>query len=197
VKSDQAATNGCSFEQDASLCVQGTLDAVGTASQPITFTSINDNTVGGTTGSGHPAAGDWGEIEVDGGSLDIEHATIEYPDLGVDSQTAGAVIVRNDTFSTIPQYAVLSNEAPPLTIEDNTATNVGSVANGETAYFIDSGSINPNLLGGNSASGGDPVFLLSDTTVTTSGTLPTGGPHGSSTEWMCQAESPLRWLQGP
>ena len=40
------------------LSVQGTLDATGTSSDPVTFTSINDNTVGGDTGSGSPKAGD-------------------------------------------------------------------------------------------------------------------------------------------
>jgi hypothetical protein len=57
---------------------------VGTASQPITFTSINDNTVGGTTGSGHPAAGDWGEIEVDGGSIDLQSTIIKYASTAID-----------------------------------------------------------------------------------------------------------------
>jgi len=41
-------SSGCSLE------VEGTLDAVGTAAQPIIFTSINDNTVGGDTGNGSP-----------------------------------------------------------------------------------------------------------------------------------------------
>ena len=31
----------------------------GTSAKPITFTSINDNSVGGTTGTGSPSADDW------------------------------------------------------------------------------------------------------------------------------------------
>jgi len=49
---------GCG-SYECSISVEGTLDAVGTASEPITFTSINDNSVGGATGSGAPAAEEW------------------------------------------------------------------------------------------------------------------------------------------
>ncbi|HMJ72856.1 MAG TPA: hypothetical protein VK471_05755, partial [Solirubrobacterales bacterium] len=46
-------------EGAGALSVRGTLNAIGTAAAPITFTSINDNSIGGTTGSGSPHAGDW------------------------------------------------------------------------------------------------------------------------------------------
>jgi hypothetical protein len=57
---------------------------VGTASNPITFTSINDNSVGGTTGNGSPQAGSWDGIYVGtSGSIDLEHAGVTYASTSV------------------------------------------------------------------------------------------------------------------
>ncbi|MGD0834272.1 MAG: hypothetical protein ABSA40_07595, partial [Candidatus Dormibacteria bacterium] len=45
----------------------------------------NDNSVGGATGSGSPTAGDWSGIESSaGGSIDIEHADIDYAATAID-----------------------------------------------------------------------------------------------------------------
>ena len=41
------AQGGGACQYDGTVCVNGTLDAVGTSSDPITFTSINDNSIGG------------------------------------------------------------------------------------------------------------------------------------------------------
>ena len=52
------------------ITVEGTLDAVGTSSSPVVFTSINDP-LGGATGSGIPAAGDWGGIDISNAASDM------------------------------------------------------------------------------------------------------------------------------
>jgi hypothetical protein len=70
---------GETYRPGASLWSEGTLDATGTASEPVTFTSINDNTIGGSTGTGEPKAGEWDGIYVTAeGSADLEHTTLEY-----------------------------------------------------------------------------------------------------------------------
>ena len=75
--------------------VEGTLDAIGTASEPITFTSINDNSIGGITGSGKPAAGDWGGIYAGTpGSVDVEHANVSYAFDGVQTYSTGATVLK-------------------------------------------------------------------------------------------------------
>ena len=68
----------------AALMVEGTLDAVGSAASPIVFTSINDDSVGGATGTGKPAAGNWtGNHTSAGGTIDLEYADVDYASTAV------------------------------------------------------------------------------------------------------------------
>ena len=65
---------------NASIDVQGTLVSSGTSGSPAIFTSLNDNSVGGVTGSGHPIAGDWYGITVSGSgaTANLNGVLIEY-----------------------------------------------------------------------------------------------------------------------
>jgi uncharacterized repeat protein (TIGR01451 family) len=64
------------------LIVDGTLTAVGTTGNPIIFTSLDDNTHGGTTtgSDGNPEPGDWGGIIFNAGSTGstLAHTSIFY-----------------------------------------------------------------------------------------------------------------------
>jgi hypothetical protein len=176
-----------------SLTVEGTLDATGTASEPVTMTSVNDNSVGGTTGSGNPAAGDWTGIW-DNGSIDMSHAFVEYAEVGIGNNNPatpgsidmenstvafdaagvggaalGTVVLENNTLQSIADAGFAIN-APSPTIEGNEATDVGTPGT-STAFSVNSTSLDPSLLGGNSASGGWPLFQLVGT-VGSSGLLP-------------------------
>jgi parallel beta-helix repeat protein len=63
----------------AQISVAGTLNAIGTKENPIYFTSINDNSVGGTTGTGDPQPADWAEMGIStGGAMNFNHAVIRY-----------------------------------------------------------------------------------------------------------------------
>ncbi len=72
-------SNGAVF----GLQVAGTLSAIGTTEQPIVFTSLRDDTIGGDTNNNldgnAPAAGHWTRIAVDAaGSATLDHVLIRY-----------------------------------------------------------------------------------------------------------------------
>ncbi len=158
------------FGSGDSITVHGTLNAIGTATDPISFTSLNDNSIGGSTGTGSPAPGDWAGISLfTSGSLDLEDSVVEYAGTGVDANTTGSVVIKNDTFSSTVGSGVYLQPAGDPTVENNTAYNTG--AQPSAPAFFANGGLNPNLLSGNSASGGWPLFVIGGQ-VDTSGTLP-------------------------
>ncbi|HUO72581.1 MAG TPA: Ig-like domain-containing protein [Solirubrobacteraceae bacterium] len=181
----------------ASLSVEGSLDAVGVSGSPVTFTSVNDNTVGGGTGSGSPAAGDWGGVFVDGGgSVDLERANVSYAQTAVFGATTGSVTAVSDDFelfqsggvTTAPASAVIRGstfhgggigvqvDAADVTLENNSAyipaTGVGFMSG--LAYAVHSSALDFGKLAGNTATGGSGLLEVAGTAVTStwSGTIP-------------------------
>ena len=90
------------FNLGQSITVQagGTLLAQGTVAQPITFTSINDSSVGGnSTGGGiPPAAGDWDSIYISGGAAVFDHVVVSY---GASQNLPAGLITSTDPGSVI------------------------------------------------------------------------------------------------
>jgi len=70
------------FSGNGGITVQpgGHLIAQGTIAQPIYFTSVNDNSVGGaaTNSTGTPAPGDWESIIINGGTASFNHVQMLY-----------------------------------------------------------------------------------------------------------------------
>jgi hypothetical protein len=164
--SDTGCPSGNPYGEVCSLEVKGSLVANGTVAQPITFTSINDNSIGGNTGSGDPTAGDWGGIRADEeGSLEIQHTNINYAFVGVTGEGSGTAVLENNTFDSPEYYAVQLNGPPSPTLLDNSASGFGS----GPAFSVTSESLDANLLGGNSATGeGSQVAQLTGTLGTSS-----------------------------
>ena len=71
---------GCYFYGLPGIVVQGTLIADGTSENPIVFTSVHDHSVGGETGNGSPAPGNWDKIRFASTSVDslLRHAVVQY-----------------------------------------------------------------------------------------------------------------------
>lgn len=88
------------------LVVNGTLQAQGTAQSPVVFTSINDDSVGGSTGTGTPAPADWNGVQVNsGGTLNLTYATVSY---------AGNPAVANNGGTLTLTNAMLTANGPDL-----------------------------------------------------------------------------------
>jgi hypothetical protein len=168
------------------LTVAGVLDAVGSSSSPVTFTSFNDNSVGGATGSGSPKAGDWPGIIV-WGSADIENAAVRYASTGVEV-SGGPVTIKDDVFVSPVYYAVDADtgSSSPV-VEGNSVTGVGTVATGDPAdcvYYVQSLSLDFGLLGGNTAAGAAPDLCFAVSGNVVASTVPAG-----SLPWVAAGSS--------
>ena len=180
---------------DNNMSVLGTLDAVGTADAPVTFTSVNDNTVGGSTGTGAPQIGDWAGIYSNGGSVDLEHAVVSYA-RQMSGTGMGSLIAVNDTFShsgqgspallvqassaTVshdlfasdgsgPGVSAVAVDAPVLQVTDNTVTGLLGTGN---PYVVDSSALDFGQLSTNTADSGMLEVAGSAATSTYSGSMP-------------------------
>ena len=93
-------------ESATGLTVNGTLQAVGATGLPITFTSVNDNSVGVALGTGTPVAGEVRGIEENGSSaaMNLQHVNISYAEVAiVDSYSTTVLTATNDILKHVRQ----------------------------------------------------------------------------------------------
>jgi hypothetical protein len=164
-------------EAGALLVIDGSLAAGGTPGSPVTFTSINDNTVGGATGNGLPIAGDWGGIQVlEGGSVSLTDTDVRYGLSGLSGGGAkAAVTVLGGVWADFTSSAI-NVDAGPAQVENVSVSGAGS-----DAFAVSSEQLDLNKLSGNSATGGVGGFLL-EGTVSTSSTW-----HSQPAPWVLSA----------
>lgn len=153
----------------ASGSLDGSIDAQGTAQAPITITSINDNSIGGATGTGFPQPDDWEGVFTGGGPSGtvFDHTAIKYSGYGIQDYS-GDITVTNSTFSSTWASAItvtaglatIENNvinASALTPDDNPALP------GSAAISIQ-GSIDFSRIYGNTGTGdGHPGTYVSGT----------------------------------
>ena len=198
VKSSGRCSDAMRYVWSASVVVVGSLDALGTSEAPVTLTSINDDSVGGATGSGSPAAGDWnGVVVADAGTVDLQDAILRYATTGLTSYARGPVVVDDDTFAQQSGQAVEITNAVDPTFLGNASINSQA---GWPAFALLANTFDTHLLGGNRASGTAlPVVELSGSIGTSSALarepaaweLGQTGPLGPPGGWQSGAQFTL------
>ena len=171
-------------DQGTRLSVEGTLTGVGTEPEQITFTSTNDNSVGGSTGSGSPKPGDWEGVLVGGeGSVRLGYVVVDYGVNGIEAEDGqgggdlGAFSVTHSSISDSSEEGVFGrfgvSDTP--TISDDTVDGSGG-----PAMAIDGTNLSAATLNGNSGAGNHGGMYLGGAftgsgTITESGLDPTVG----------------------
>jgi hypothetical protein len=97
----KSAGGVATYSQSDTLSIEGSLVAIGTVADPIVFTSIDDNSVGGSTGSGSPSRGEWNGIYFSApvGADQLRYDVFEYAETAVSVGFLTSLSVTHSQFS--------------------------------------------------------------------------------------------------
>lgn len=90
------ANPGASLTVSGTLKTQGNWSKTAAPTNPITFTSVNDNSIGGTTGTGSPTTSDWKGIITNsaGAVAQLDGVVIRHAEIALDGQSGYDVRIR-------------------------------------------------------------------------------------------------------
>ncbi|MEM1068544.1 MAG: hypothetical protein AAGI63_06600, partial [Planctomycetota bacterium] len=126
---------------------RGSLIAVGTSGQPIIFTSVNDDSVGGDSNAdgdaASPSPGDWDAFNLYNSDSRLEHVEVRYG--GGDNN--GGIGLSTDTFGTSPattisNVALIDNQAEGIEVfaGNPSLNNISIVGSTNVAIEVGSGA---------------------------------------------------------
>jgi len=123
--------------------------------------------VGGATGSGKPAAGDWGGVVVGGaGSVHLVYAEVEYAADGISAATTGDVVAEADNFlSNQVALEITATAGGTASIEDDWFAGNGTSMDASSLWspvdpeceFVPTVAASGNLFGGGSRAKASPT----------------------------------------
>jgi hypothetical protein len=170
------------FRSNSGLIIDGKLEAMGTASQPIYFTSYRDDSVGGDTdggGSSSGEKGDWNWIQFNAISDDaslIEHAVIRYGGGKSWRRGVSGNVYLRDASPTIRHSTLEYSEGAGVYLE--------STAAGSSAPVISNNRFSNNASSISTDVTSRPALTSNTSSANgTNGLLVRGGTINSNTSW--------------
>ena len=114
------------------MIVEGTLEALGTESSPIVFTSLLDDTVGGDSNgdssNSAPRGADWGTIAVrSAATINIDNCDFRYSTTAISADDSTVTVNNTSVQDSDIAIQVSANDSPSVTNLSVTRVNFGGV----------------------------------------------------------------------